>query len=228
MPSTPGWERSALSRTRLAGLSLYTRRSADTVAKHHRQIKHGGPDVYEDSGAVNWEEVRHAGYDVGVCKALEGTGHIDSRLGRNVRAIRRAGLVLGVYNFAHPGTHTPLDSARKFVRVANAIHLRIDEVPILDLEVREGHSDASLQAWADDYFATLHRELPGRDMWEYTSAEFRAFGVRPHRRYWIAAYPHLPVIRNISREQIVMHQYTDHAHVPGITGGADLSQVVSG
>lgn len=227
--STPGWEHSTRSQGRMARLSLFTRRSADLgVTQYHRTIQHGGPDVYEGTGAVDWNAVKRAGHDVGICKALEGTGHIDSRLGRNVRAIRRAGLVLGIYNFVHPGEHSPLASARAFSRVAHAVHLRPDEIPILDLELREGHTDVKLQAWADDYFGALHRELPKHDMWEYTSAEFREFAARPHRRYWVAAYPNLPMIRNIPRSQIVMHQFTDTAHVPGIKGGADLSKVVSG
>lgn len=108
-----------------------------------------GVDVSEHQGAVDWEQVRAAGFDfafirIGYRGYSVGQIHEDDRAAENLEAARAAGMEIGVYFYSQA------------INTAEA---------------------AEEARWCLDYLAGMGLELPVVYDWEYVSAEARTGGM---------------------------------------------------
>jgi len=107
-----------------------------------------GIDVSHWEGQVDWARVMDEGFSFGIVKATEGSGFIDATFDPNWLAMRRVGLVRGVYHFYRPGID-PIEQAEHFLEMVGGILHSTDLPPILDVEaypayVREEFAAQSL------------------------------------------------------------------------------------
>src|SRR3982751_3375048 len=77
-----------------------------------------GIDVSHWQGTINWASVAAAGKQFAFTKATEGTTYVDPTLATNTSGAKNAGLLTGVYHFAHPDTDTAASEAQHFVAAA--------------------------------------------------------------------------------------------------------------
>src|SRR5262245_57901993 len=127
---------------------------AQSVARGNREF---GVDVSHFQGATgvpqsNWNQMAAEGKSFAFIKATEGlTGPDDTTMGTNVSRAGAAGILNGVYHFAHPENRpTPagaVQEADHFVSFAGLAigpgHLR----PVLDLERGSGLGATALTDW---------------------------------------------------------------------------------
>ena len=63
------------------------------------QVK--GIDVSEHNGAVDWEEIKNAGYEFAIIRCSYGKSGVDSMFYDNVNGAQDAGLKIGVYHYSY-------------------------------------------------------------------------------------------------------------------------------
>ncbi|MFF0073868.1 glycoside hydrolase family 25 protein [Streptomyces sp. NPDC005494] len=127
------------------------------------------------SKAIDWRQVRRAGYAFMYAKATEGTTHQDDWLAADLKGAEAAGLVRGAYHFY--GTTPGKDQARNFVatvKEAGYTGKAPGELPpAIDLELGSGgtcpnnFSTAGLRA----FLRTLDAEMKVAPV-VYTTAQF--------------------------------------------------------
>src|SRR5215210_3716494 len=76
-----------------------------------------GIDVSHWQGTINWASAA-AGKQFAFTKATEGTTYVDPTVATNTSGAQNAGLLTGVYHFAHPDTDTAASEAQHFVAAA--------------------------------------------------------------------------------------------------------------
>ncbi|HET8894023.1 MAG TPA: GH25 family lysozyme [Gaiellaceae bacterium] len=193
-----------------------------------------GIDVSNYQKSINWSKVSAAGYQFAIAKATEGTTFNDAFYAANREGTEGLGMRFGAYHFAQPaGTSaaTLISSA-----IAQADHL-VDVAqpqpgelpPVLDLEVKNGLSTASLQQWArawlDEVYARtgiLGLIYASPAFWKSALGDTTAFAAAGNK-LWIAhwttnAAPTLPA-QNWGGLSWLFWQWTDCLSVPGITTG---------
>lgn len=195
-----------------------------------------GIDVSNYQKSINWNKVSAAGYQFAIAKATEGTTYNDAFYAANREGTEGLGMRFGAYHFAQPaGTSagTLISSA-----IAQADHL-VDVAqpqpgelpPVLDLEVKNGLSVASLQQWArawlDEVYArtgVLGLIYASPAFWKTALGDTTAFAAAGNK-LWIAhwtknAAPTLPA-QNWGSLSWLFWQWSDCLNVPGITGCVD-------
>jgi GH25 family lysozyme M1 (1,4-beta-N-acetylmuramidase) len=201
-----------------------------------------GVDVSSFQGSPDYAKVKASGVTFVIAKATEGVGYTDPTYARNRAAIRDAGLIPGAYHFLR-GTHDGPSQAEAFVRTADphAIHA-------LDVECLEDVHKLNRHLDVPGFLHRYRELLPGRTILIYTGRDFwtacagtatpgttygplwaagavpnayvRAAGSLPTQ--WASTGGHptsgLPWAGWTSW---AICQFTDHAQVPGISGGVD-------
>lgn len=164
-------------------------------------------------------------------KVSEGIQFADPDWTARSREARAAGLHVGGYHFARPGSSSPSTQAAHFCSLLGTVGRR-DLHPVLDLEDDGSLGAASLHAWARSFLADVH-EHTGVKALTYSGPSFiternwtRTFGTGCG--LWLADYgpddgadhgPHIPR----PWRRIVAHQYTSRGTLPGVSGHVDLS-----
>jgi GH25 family lysozyme M1 (1,4-beta-N-acetylmuramidase) len=86
-----------------------------------------GVDVSHHQGAVDWDRVGRDGITFAICKATEGTDWVDPRVRVNLRGMRGAGLVPGVYHFLRESdTRAQVDNFVSTVRDFDGLLVVVD------------------------------------------------------------------------------------------------------
>jgi lysozyme len=183
-----------------------------------------GFDVSDWQGAVNWHEAHAAGYTFAYIKASDwtaGAGHIiDPYLHHNASAARGAGFRVGFYHFAHP-RNSAIVEAQWFLHVTHGMRLAGDLVPVLDLEVTEGHSLPSLSSWKATWLHVVDAAIERRYGTMIYSDLYMLKGLQiaPTRPIWGASWGYLPAVY---AHRWSLWQYSSQGRVAGIAGAVDL------
>src|ERR1019366_3738671 len=98
---------------------------------------------------IDWHAVKRSGVQAAMVKATEGTNYTSAWLAADGNGARSAGLKIGYYHFAHPGTNGALEEAQYFLD-AIAGHPR-SIGGALDLEVTEGVPWPDLAVWSKTF-----------------------------------------------------------------------------
>jgi GH25 family lysozyme M1 (1,4-beta-N-acetylmuramidase) len=200
-----------------------------------------GPDVadyqHPNGAAINWSEVHNDGAKFAIVKATQGTFYTNSYWKSDVTNARKAGLVVGSYDFADP--QYPISSAVgeakffwNFVKGVfwdSATNSPTSNTlpPILDIEQANGLSPAQTVAWAQTWVDTMYT-LSKRSPLIYSYGGFVSTSMAnttafPNDPLWIAAYQTSPPPAPTGWPFWTLWQYTDAGTVKGIVGQVDQS-----
>lgn len=200
---------------------------ATAPAAHAATYSVTGVDVsayqHPNGAAINWATVAQT-EEFAVVKATEGmSGNYDNAwFGRDVDGAKQAGLVVGTYHFADPGTPVVDDAvgeARHYWDVIKSRQVAGVLPPTLDVESNKGLTQAQMRSWIGTFMTEIKR-LSGKTPILYTYPSFwddkvatDSFAGYP---LWIAHYgatsPRIPG----GWTSWKMWQYTSSAAVSGI------------
>lgn len=178
-----------------------------------------GVDVSSYQHQIDWQRVAQSGqYTFAYLKATEGTTYQDATFHANWQGTKAAGLVRGAYHYFLANV-SGVEQANQFIRVVPKEAGTLP--PMLDLEVAE----------------TNHAEML-REIKAFLDRLEQFYGVKPliytnHVLYTAYIQGHFDgyplTIRDVvtpaqwgSVKTWTFWQYSDRAHVPGITGFVDL------
>jgi lysozyme len=153
-----------------------------------------GTDVssYQHPGGapIDWAAVAASGQSFTVIKATESTTYTDPYLVTDVSGARAAGLVVGVYHYAHPEI-SPTLQADAFSRQVNGLAGTLLP-PVLDLEHTGGLTSPALISWTSAFLLRVRQDTgrvpmiyTGPYFWSTAMAGSTAFG---QYRLWEAHY----------------------------------------
>jgi len=187
-----------------------------------------GIDVSHWQGAINWGEVRDAGYTFAFVKATEGTSFIDSDFETNMNSGRSAGMLMGAYHFARPDQNAATDEANHFV--AEAIDYLGDGylIPALDVERGADLGDEALSNWINEWMNTVESET-GVEPILYINSNYASNHLDSSvtsRDLWIAHWTYDPEASPNTGiwDDWAFWQYSNQSAVPGISGNVDLDK----
>lgn len=136
------------------------------VMTENAQAKPLGIDVSSFQGNVNWTAAyNNSNIRIGFAKATEGTSYEDAYYHNNMSNGKIAGCLMGAYHFAHPESHSGGSEANYFYNFASANFNTGGQTigPVLDLEVFNGHVNASsytdwAQQWGNQVLNRMHTD----------------------------------------------------------------------
>ncbi len=183
-----------------------------------------GIDVSHYSGAVDWHQVKDAGYHFAVVKATEGVDAEDPLFAEHWRAVRDAGLVRGAYHF-YVTEDGPEEQARFFLDTVR--HEPGDLAPVVDVEIVGHGTQPGLPERLRRFLELVESEVGAKPI-IYTEPDFwdahltDDFGDHP---LWVAEYgveePRLPK----GFERWWIWQWQGEASLPGVEKDVDLSRL---
>jgi lysozyme len=162
-----------------------------------------GIDVSESQGAIDFAQVRGAGFCFCICKASEGADFQDSSFATNMQRIRDlaagAPFYAGAYHFARPdhraGRSGGETEATWFCKVLQdtartlGISLAQDFLePVLDMETYDKSDISDNVAWIDGFLAVVQSEL-GRTGMVYSGPNYWLSQVADSDKFALAGVP---------------------------------------
>jgi len=191
-----------------------------------------GVDVASYQGYPNWSAVRNSGRIFAFNKATEGTGYTNPYYATNKARIQAAGMYHGPYHFGHPSIDANAQ-ADYFVSRAGNYHGGFQLM--LDLEVTDGRSAASVWAWTQTFINRI-KYRTGKPGIIYTGYYFWRDNVgNPNNNLncplFLAAYvsnPYSYVPNAWKPVGWAFWQYTSSGSVPGISGNVDHDYFLNG
>ena len=182
-----------------------------------------GVDVSYYQGSINWAAVKNAGVTFAYARVSDGTGYPDSKFAANWPAMKKAGIIRGFYQFFRPGEE-PMAQFNLLVSKVNAAGgLQPGDLPpVLDLEVTDGQSAATVQSRAKVWLTKVEQKFGIKPI-VYTaafmsSAVGTAFGSYP---LWVANYGVTCPTMPSGWTKWKMWQNADNGSISGIAGGVD-------
>ena len=194
-----------------------------------------GIDVSHWQGTIDWVKVKGAGKRFVYLKATESTDFLDNTYASNRTKAKGQGLKVGAYHFARPGTNSGDAVAEANWFIKNAAPVSGELIPVLDLEVSGGLSDAQLEAWTKSFLDRVYT-LTGVRGAIYVSPSFWTNYVGNSTRIAAAGYKVLWVAHwtsssspttpasNWNGNGWTFWQYTSSGTVAGISGRVDLDR----
>lgn len=195
-----------------------------------------GIDVSHWDGTIHWNQVAASHIQFAYIKATGGNNFVDEQFSTNATNARRSGIAVGAYHYAKPTapfrSGEPIQQANLFVQtMKRSMGSFGDIMPVLDLEETGGLSVRDLVQWIRVFDRTVEHQT-NRQVMLYTSVDF----IQRHSDLdnglsnmpvWVAYYDRLngggtpPSIAGWSHWLI--WQYSDNAHVSGLSGSTDLN-----
>lgn len=183
-----------------------------------------GHDISKYQGDVNFDTLKNNSQFV-ICKASEGVGYADPKLGRNKTEARRVGLLLGFYHFARPEIgNSPEKEADWFLQAIG--DFREGELLALDFEVNWTGDVVNwckkfldrLSSRLDNYKPLIYMDQSRASSYNWKPLVDSGYGL------WIAAYTYDPNKNNFQKGAwpfAAIQQWTSSQQVPGISGNTD-------
>lgn len=184
-----------------------------------------GVDVSRHQGTIDWGAVHSAGASFGFARVSDGTRVKDATFSRNWEGLNRNGMRRGAYQFFRPGQDA-IKQADDLIATMGQLGAG-DLPPVLDLEVSDGQSDATIIRKANVWLQRV-KAATGRTPIVYTSPGFfnalsGASGLKAYP-LWVANYgvkcPSMPQ----AWATWTFWQRTDRGKVPGIKGFVDANR----
>ncbi|HET7830802.1 MAG TPA: GH25 family lysozyme [Candidatus Limnocylindrales bacterium] len=194
-----------------------------------------GIDVSHWQETIDWAKVKAAGKKFAFIKATESTDFLDNKYATNRAQAKANGIKVGAYHFARPGTNTndAVNEANWFVK--NAAPVSGELIPVLDLEVTGGLTDAQLSAWAKAFLDRVYALTGVRgaiyvspSFWSNNAGNSSNLAVAGYKVLWIAHWttassPTTPA-NHWNGNGWTFWQYTSSGTVSGISGRVDLNR----
>ncbi len=187
-----------------------------------------GVDVSYYQGHVDWTKVKAHGIDFAIARSADGSGYVDPQFAANWPGMKAAGVIRGTYQFFRAG-EDPIAQADLMIKQINAhggLHAG-DLPPMLDVEVQDGVSDATLRSRALTWLKHVETAF-GRTPMIYTAPGFwDGLGAdATFAKYtlvvanWGVSCPTMPD----SWTHWKFWQDADNGSVPGISGHVDTDR----
>ena len=189
-----------------------------------------GIDVSHWQGTIDWPKVAaKGGKRFAFMKATESTNFVDSQYATNHAAARAVGIRTGAYHFAQPSISTANAVAQADWFVAHIGLTAGDLFPVLDLETRNGLTDAQLITWVQAFMNEVYVKTGIKGIiyvspsfWSSYMNDTTWFAANGYTVLWIAHWfvssPRTPG-SNWGGKGWTFWQYSDCGKVPGIGGG---------
>jgi GH25 family lysozyme M1 (1,4-beta-N-acetylmuramidase) len=184
-----------------------------------------GVDVSKYQGSIDWKQVAAHGIKFAIARVGDGQSYVDPDFGANWAGMKAHGIIRGTYQFFRAGDD-PIKSADNFVKTIKAHGGMVagDLPPVLDVEVQDGVSDATLRAHALKWLEHVEAALGKRPMIYSAPGFWNTIGAGSEfTKYtlWVANWqtscPSMPS----SWSSWKFWQDADNGHVPGISGNVD-------
>ena len=194
-----------------------------------------GIDVSHWQNTIDWAKVAGAGKKFAFIKATESTDFLDNMYATNRAKAKANGLRVGAYHFARPGTNTndAVNEASWFIKNAGPVSGEL--LPVLDLEVSGGLTDAQLEAWTKAFMDRVYALTGVRgaiyvspSFWSNNVGNSTKIAAAGYKVLWIAHWttgssPTTPG-NNWNGNGWTFWQYTSSGTVAGISGRVDLNR----
>lgn len=177
-------------------------------------------DVSAYQGNVNWGNVKAAGIQIAIIKmgGADAGLYTDSKANQNYYAAKAAGLAVGMYYFAGPGS--AINQADHFISLCSP--LEEGDVMVLDWEIQA----ADPVGFCTQFVNRVHERTGIWPLIYFNGSTWNAHDWSPVTKncgVWVAWYGmdpegNLPV----GGKMYVMHQYTSSGSVAGIAGRVDM------
>jgi lysozyme len=166
-------------------------------------------------------------------KSSEGHTFDDRFFAQREQIAERAGLRVGAYHFANPGTNTPAEEAQHFLAVYRGHDDRRALKVVLDME-RPGDRGRWLIDWARRWNHVVHDALGHWPLF-YSSSDYITSHMGMTRAdrpigggLWLAAYGRddgveHPFTVPAPWQRAVAHQFSSKGRVPGVVGNCDVT-----
>jgi GH25 family lysozyme M1 (1,4-beta-N-acetylmuramidase)/uncharacterized protein (DUF2141 family) len=118
-----------------------------------------GIDVSHWQGTINWSSVVGAGKQFAFQKGTEGVTYVDPTASTNTAGAQAAGVLIGVYHFAHPETNSAVAEANWFVQNAGQYMTSGFLHPVLDLESGSTIGRTALSQWVNNWCSTVQASI---------------------------------------------------------------------
>lgn len=205
-----------------------------TPHPHHQEGPVFGVDVSEHQGSIDWQKVRADHKRFAIVKATEGQDYTDHAFSRaRLDAIKKAGIVPGVYHFLRPrGDRPGSREATWFIQVIT--HAGYGEgflPPVIDLETTTLSAQGTCH-YAHQFYARVRQTLHLHPI-IYTYPGFAASYLSgcdwmADKRLWIAHYGVQKPTVPSPWSRYLMWQFTASGHVNGINGSVDVDKLPGG
>jgi lysozyme len=185
-----------------------------------------GVDVSVYQGQVDWAQVRDAGVAFAFARVSDGTGFPDMEFASNWPAMKAAGVVRGAYQFFRPG-EDPVAQANLFTSMLAAAGGMApgDLPPVMDLEVTDNATDATIQSHMQTWFSAM-QSATGATPMLYLSPSFAShagtafFGHGLWVANWDVPCPTVPA----GWSTWAFWQKSDKGTLPGVPSAVDLDE----
>lgn len=174
---------------------------------------------------IDWHQVANSSQDFAFIKATEGVGFTNTHFPADVNDARGAGLHVGAYHYARPGTDAKAQAAY-FAETINKADATLP--PVLDLEETDGLGVTALQNWTRDFLTETQR-LTGKTPMIYTYRYFwieQMGNTTEFSQYplWLAAWQNTPPAEVPGGwSYMTFWQRSAHGRVSGIVSEVDLN-----
>jgi GH25 family lysozyme M1 (1,4-beta-N-acetylmuramidase) len=128
-----------------------------------------GVDVSEFQGAIDWHAVHASGRVFGIARVADGVQHVDPTFGANYAAMKAEGMVRGSYQFFR-ASEDPIAQADLVLNAIGALGPG-DLPPMLDVEVTDGQSNATIDAKIESWISHIEAKT-GKKPLVYTGPYF--------------------------------------------------------
>lgn len=182
-----------------------------------------GVDVSYYQGTINWAQVKASGHVYAFARVSDGANYVDSKFATNWPAMKAAGIIRGTYQFFRPGQDPNAQAKLLSDKIKAAGGMKPGDLPpVLDIEVTDGQSAATIQSRAKTWLATVKKEL-GIDPIVYT-ANFMSPSIGTALKsytLWVANYGATCPLMPDGWTNWAFWQNADNGSVSGIGGNVD-------
>ncbi len=182
-----------------------------------------GIDVSVYQGTVGWPQVKAGGWVYAYIRVSDGLNYPDSKFATNWSGSKAAGVIRGAYQFFRPGQDPKMQADMLVTKIDAAGGLQPGDLPpVLDIEVTDGQSPATIQAHAKTWLSEVEKKTGVKPL-VYTanfmsSAIGTALGSYP---LWVANYGATCPLMPSGWTNWKFWQNADNGSIPGISGNTD-------
>lgn len=184
-----------------------------------------GIDVSYYQGTVDWTKVKGAGQAFAFVRVSDGVNYPDSKFAANWPALKKAGLVRGLYQYFRPTQDVQAQVDLLFTKLNAAGGLQPGDLPpVLDLETDGGLAASTVVARAKDWLAKVEAKIGVKPI-VYTAAFMSptigtSFGAYP---LWVANYGATCPLMPSGWTNWNIWQNSDSGSVSGVGGPVDTN-----
>jgi lysozyme len=184
-----------------------------------------GVDVSYYQGTVDWTKVKSSGHSFAFVRVSDGLSYPDTKFATNWPAVKKAGVVRGLYQYFRPNQDVQQQVDLLFTKLNAAGGITAGDLPpVLDLETDGGLAASTVVARAKDWLAKVEAKLGVKPI-VYTAAFMSSTIGTSFGGYtlWVANYGATCPLMPSGWSNWSFWQNADNGSVSGIGGSVDTN-----